>query len=93
MLEEVDREIKEFTVLSKAGGRVGETFQKKVEDANARYAAHIKRRDELTAELAANALTDNSVESILQFARDVREGLEQATFEDRWGDCKYFGCN
>ena len=84
MLREVDCEIEQFTTaLGKAGGRVGETLQMKIDDANARHAAYVKRRDELTAELGARKLTDNSIAKILQYARDAREGLDSATFDDK----------
>ncbi|MBI3741037.1 MAG: recombinase family protein [Chloroflexi bacterium] len=84
MIEEADRDIDEIAAaLPKATGRVGDALQAKSAEANARYAAHVKRRDELTAELGARVLTDDSIADILQYARDVREGLDNVTFDDK----------
>ncbi len=61
---------------------VGKNLQQDVHRTNALHKEQLQRRDELTAELSARTLTDDAIGDILQYARDVREGIESADFGD-----------
>jgi len=52
-------------------------------DISARLADLAKQREKIIAELGARKLTDDAIETIMQFARNAREGIENATFEDK----------
>ena len=86
MIAEVDREIEELGEMKKVGGHASDVFQKQIEDANARYASHVKRRDELLAEIGSTGFSDEEIEETVHSAEDIREGIEHATFDDkrRW---------
>ncbi len=60
---------------------VVKSMQVEVDQTNALYKDQIKRRAELQAELGAQRLTDDAIAEILQYARDVREGIANANYE------------
>ncbi len=64
-------------------GIVGKSLQADIDKTNALYREQLKRRDDLIAELSSRTLTDEAIGSIIQFARDVRRGIESAEFADR----------
>ena len=66
--------------LRAARGRVVARFEKQQDEVNAQLDSLFKQREELIAELGARKLTDSSIESIIQFARDVRAGIDGADF-------------
>ncbi|MBM3130129.1 MAG: hypothetical protein FJ009_16080 [Chloroflexi bacterium] len=82
LIEQANREITEIVVaLPKASGRIGETLQAKADEVNARYDALIRRRANLQAELGARRLTDDAVAEIMQYARDIQEGIQNADYD------------
>ncbi len=84
LIEQADCEAREIAAaLPKASGRVGETLQAKADEVNARYDMLTKRRGELIAKLGARRLTDDAIAEILQYARDVREGIQGADFDTK----------
>ena len=84
LIEQADHEISEIAAaLPKAKGRVGETLQAKADEVNARYDALTKRRSELQAELGALRLTEDALSEILQYARDVRVGVQNADYDTK----------
>ncbi len=82
LIEQADQEANEIaTALRKATGRVGDKLQAQQDEVNARIDALIERRAKLQAELGARLLTDDAIGDIVQFARDVREGIKNADFD------------
>jgi site-specific DNA recombinase len=83
-IAQADGEADEIALaMRQAKGRVGESLQRQQEELNARLAGYQKRRGELIAELGARHFTDYAIADLLQFARDVRAGIDNATFEDK----------
>jgi site-specific DNA recombinase len=79
-----DREADEIALaMRQAKGRVVESLQKQQDDLNARLEGYHKRRGELIAELGARRLTDDAIQDIIEFARDVRTGIDEADFETK----------
>jgi site-specific DNA recombinase len=84
LLKDTDSDADEIAATMRiAKGKVGERVQKQQDDCNARIAELTARREKLIAELGARKLTDDAIEKIMQFARDTREGIEDATFDDK----------
>jgi site-specific DNA recombinase len=80
-IQQAETEINEIAVaLRKASGRVGESLEKQMRDANARYESYIARRAEIQKELGARKLTDDALEDIVEYAKDVRLGIDEADF-------------
>lgn len=65
------------------GGIVGASIQKQIDAVNAKYDRQCKKRERLTAELSAQALTDEEIDTMLHFRDDVAMGLQNPTFEDK----------
>jgi len=65
------------------GGAVYRALKNDETEINARLESLAKQREKLIAELGARKLTDEAIETIMQFARDAREGIENAAFEDK----------
>ena len=83
-IAQADREADEIALaMRQAKGRVVESLQKQQDDLNARLEGNHKRRTELIAELGARRLTDDAIQDIMGFARDVRTGIEEADFETK----------
>ncbi|MEW5720112.1 MAG: hypothetical protein AB1817_15915 [Chloroflexota bacterium] len=83
-IAEADREADEIALaMRQAKGRVGISLQKQQDDLNARLEGYHKRRGELIAELGARRLTDDAIQDIIEFARDVRTGIDEADFETK----------
>jgi DNA invertase Pin-like site-specific DNA recombinase len=83
-IAQADREADEIALaMRQAKGRVAESLQKQQDDLNARLERYHKRRGELIAELGARRLTDDAIQDIMTFARDVREGIDEADFETK----------
>jgi site-specific DNA recombinase len=83
-IEQSETETNEIAVaLRKATGRVGESLQRQMNDANARYDRYIARRSEIQKELGACKLTDEALTDIMNFAKDTRLGIAEADFETR----------
>ena len=83
-IAQADREADEIALaMRQAKGRVGESLQRQQGDLNARLEGYHKRRGELIAKLGARRLTDDAIQDIMEFARDVREGLTAADFETK----------
>jgi hypothetical protein len=66
-----------------AKGKVGERVQKQQDDCNARIDELTKRREKLLAELGARRLTDDAIAEIMQYARDVREGIQNPDLDTK----------
>ena len=80
-IRQAEAEIDEIAVaLRKASGRVGESLKKQMDDANARYDSYITRRAEIQKELGARKLTDDTLKDIVDYAKDVRLGIDKADF-------------
>jgi site-specific DNA recombinase len=62
-------------------GVVAKSMQSEVDQTNTLYKDQVKRRAELQAELGAQRLTDDAIAEILQYARDVRDGIANANFD------------
>jgi site-specific DNA recombinase len=81
MISEAENEAVEVSeALKKASGIVGRTLENNMQDVNRRYDALIKRRDELQADLSALRLSDTAIGNALEFAEDVRLGIEFADY-------------
>jgi hypothetical protein len=83
-IAQADREADEIALaMRQAKGRVGESLQRQQDDLNTRLEGYHKRRGELIAELGARRLTDDAIGGVLEYARDVRIGIEEADFETK----------
>ena len=51
-----------------------------MDDANARYDGYITRRAEIQKELGARKLTDDVLQDVVAYAKDVRLGVDVADF-------------
>jgi len=84
LLQDADRDADEIAAAMRiAKGKVGERVQKQQDDCNARIDELTKRHEKLIAELGARKLKDDAIETMMQFARNMRAGIENATFEDK----------
>ena len=82
MIEEAEREAVQIgAALARVGGLVGKTLQDSMTAINQRYEALCSRRDELLAGLEEQRLTDDAIGRIVQFAEDVRAGMENADYQ------------
>gem|GEM_PF-421398 len=59
---------------------VAKNLRQDVKRTNAQYKEQVKRRDELLTELRAQILTDETIGNMMQYADDVRAGIEEADF-------------
>jgi site-specific DNA recombinase len=84
LLRDAERDADEIAeTMLIARGRVGERVQKQMDDCNTRITELTARRENLIAQLGTRKLTDAAIETIMQFARDIRAGIEGATFEEK----------
>ena len=82
MIEEAEREAVQIgAALARASGLVGKMLQDSMTAINQRYEALCSRRDELLAGLEEQRLTDDAIGRIVQFAEDVRAGMENADYQ------------
>jgi len=65
-------------------GVVAKSMQPEVDRTNALHRGQVKRRDEITAQLGKRHLTDDAIAEIMQYARDVREGIQNADLHAKW---------
>ena len=65
-------------------GVVTKSMQFQVDQTNALHRDQVKRRDEINAELGKRHLTDDAIAEIMQYARDVREGVQNADLYAKW---------
>lgn len=82
MIADAEREAVEIGLaLRQASGVVGKMLKNDANNVNKRYDALCSRRDKLQMELSEQKLTDNAIERIIQYAEDVRVGMENADYE------------
>jgi site-specific DNA recombinase len=65
------------------GGAVYKALKKDETEVNARLDSLFKQREKLIEQLGARKLTDDAVDTIMTFARKVREGIGSATLDDK----------
>jgi hypothetical protein len=65
------------------GGIVARALQSQVDEVEKRYSALCRERDELTASLQQEGLTEAEIQNQLRFREDVRKGMHNPTFEDK----------
>ena len=63
------------------GGAVYKALKAQEIEVNTRLDSLAKQREKLIEELGARKLTDDAIDTIIEFARTVREGIDDATFE------------
>lgn len=79
MIDDAEREAEDIGQALKASkGIVKKTLEHDQERVNARYDALCSRRDALMAGLEEQRLTDEAIGRIVQYAQDVRAGMENA---------------
>jgi site-specific DNA recombinase len=84
MITDAEREAVEIgQALKRASGIVGKALERDMENINRRYEALGKRREVLQAEIGAVRLTEAAIYEALEFAQDVRIGIENADFETK----------
>ena len=72
-----------LTMLADKDGIVAKSVQMQIDQTNALHREQTERRAALQAELEARRLTDAAIGDILTYARDVREGIDSVTFNDK----------
>jgi site-specific DNA recombinase len=81
LLKDANREADELAATMRiAKGKMLERFEKLQDDLNARIDELAKRHARLKTELGARKLTDDTIESIVGFARKVRAGIQNADY-------------
>jgi site-specific DNA recombinase len=84
LIKDVEGEIHDIAMAMRAAcGRVLAEFKKQQDDANARLDSLIAQREKHIAQLGARRLTDEAIAAFMRFARDVNEGIQNPTFEDK----------
>ena len=63
------------------GGAVYKALKADEIEVNARLDSLTKQREKLIEQLGARKLTDDAIDTIIEFARKVRKGIDGATFE------------
>ena len=66
-----------------ARGKFIADFEKQQDEVNARHDSLIVQREKYIAQLGDRKLTDETIETLMRFARDVNEGIQHPTFEDK----------
>ncbi|MCL5951136.1 MAG: recombinase family protein [Chloroflexi bacterium] len=64
-------------------GLVAQNYRKQIEEINELHRKQVKRCEELRAELTDQVLNDEAIELIMQYARDVKEGMQDLTFDGK----------
>jgi site-specific DNA recombinase len=77
--------------LRRTSGIVAKTLEKNMDDVNRRYDALCNRRDVLIEELRGARLTDNAIQDAIQFAEDIRMGIENADYETKRRNLEFLG--
>jgi site-specific DNA recombinase len=84
MMIDSEREAAEIgQALRRASGIVTKSLEKDMQEVNRRYDALCKRCEILQQELSKARLTDNAIQEALQFAEDIRAGIQNADFETK----------
>lgn len=84
IIKDTEREAEEVgQALRHARGVVAKSLEKNMQDVNKRYDALCTRRDLLQGELGAARLTEETIQEAIQFAEDVRVGIENADYETK----------
>ncbi|MBI4672794.1 MAG: recombinase family protein [Chloroflexi bacterium] len=65
------------------GGAVYKSLKRDEAEVNARLEELNKQREKLMTQLGERKITDESIEAIMEYARNVRAGIDNATFEDK----------
>jgi site-specific DNA recombinase len=63
------------------GGAVYKALKKDETEVNTQLADLAKQREKIIAELGTRKITDAAIETIMEYARKVRKGIDGATFE------------
>ena len=83
-IKHAEGEIADIALAMRAArGRVVAEFEKQQDEVNARLDSLFAQREKLIAELGARKLTEESIESIIEFVRNVRAGIENADFDTK----------
>jgi len=69
--------------LKRATGLVAKGLEQNMNEVNQRYEALCKRRETLQRELSVTQLTDNAILELVEFAKDVFVGTENADFNTK----------
>jgi site-specific DNA recombinase len=69
--------------LRRASGLVAKSLEQNMNEVNLRYEALCQRRDTLKADLSVTRLTDNTIQELVEFAKDVFAGIENADFQTK----------
>jgi site-specific DNA recombinase len=84
LLKDVEEEIHDIAMSMRAArGKVLADFEKQQDEVNARYTSLVAQREKHIAQLGQRKLTDEAIETLMRFARDVNEGIQNPTFEDK----------
>jgi site-specific DNA recombinase len=67
--------------LRRATGLVAKSLDQNMKEVNQRYDALCKRRETLQTDLSVTRLTDEAIQSLIEFAQDVFVGKENANFQ------------
>lgn len=68
------------------GGAVYRSLKRDEQEINARMEDLTRQREKLAAQMKVRTFSDEHIETIMEYARNVRAGIDDATFEDkrRW---------
>ena len=69
--------------LRRATGLVAKSLEQNMSEVNQRYEALCKRRETLQSELSVTRLTDSAIQELVEFAKDVFVGIENADFNTK----------
>lgn len=84
MIANTEREAVEIgQALQRASGIVAKSLEDNIREVNRRYDALNARLEVLQAEMSSARLTDNVIQDALQFAQDIRTGIENADYETK----------
>lgn len=83
LIENLEKEAAKLAKSLTVGGVVGQAIQKEIERVNEQHTALTRERDKLVAEVEAKTLTDDQIETALEFQETVALGIENATYDDK----------
>jgi predicted transcriptional regulator len=69
--------------LRRASGIVAKSLEDNIREVNRRYDALCARLEVLQGEMSSARLTDSAIQDALQFAQDIRTGIENADYETK----------
>ncbi len=80
--QEAEELTRTLSILTKSDpdGVVAKKMMAQVAQTNELYRGQIKRREDLIAELGSQRLTDEAIQEIMQYARDVQEGIQNPDY-------------